>query len=196
MKKMIVAAMLLIGTMTASAQVFIGLNGSAGVETTTVNANGITIGAGADIGFINTSVGIFGLSVSRSISLGTASHSDFGMMFVSCGWHDHTAIILGAGIDIRSAVETPYGQTVEDNGIIRESIGYRDCQGYGLMLRAGVSFKWHLYITGSVAFGTFTADKDVYSMHHTPAGIHYDGYSTSNEDHNYTTIGITLGYRF
>lgn len=196
MKKMIVAAMLLIGTMTASAQVFIGLNGGAGVETTTVNANGITIGAGADIGFINTSVGIFGLSVSRSISLGTASHSDFGMMFVSCGWHDHTALILGAGIDIRSAVETPYGQTVEDNGIIRESIGYRDCQGYGLMLRAGVSFKWHLYITGSVAFGTFTADKDVYSMHHTPAGIHYDGYSTSNEDHNYTTIGITLGYRF
>lgn len=196
MKKMIVAALLLIGTMTASAQVFAGLNGGAGVETTTGNAKGITIGAGADIGFINTSAGIFGLSVSRSISLGTASHSDFGMMFVSCGWHDHTAIILGAGIDIRSAVETPYGQTVEDNGIIRESIGYRDCQGYGLMLRAGVSFKWHLYITGSVAFGTFSAEKDVYSMHHTPAGIHYDGYASTPTDCSYFTLGVNIGFRF
>lgn len=196
MKKMIVAALLLIVTMTASAQVFVGLNGGAGFENTNGNAKGITIGAGVDIGFINTSVGTFGLSASRSLSLGTAAHTNLGMIYVTGGWRKHIGLILGAGIDLRNAVEIPYGQTVLDNGALRESVGYRDRQGYGLMLRAGFALKWHLYLTGSVAFGTFTADKDVYSMHHTPAGIHYDSYSTSTENHNYTTIGITLGYRF
>lgn len=196
MKKMIVAALLLIGTMTASAQVFVGLNGGMGVETTTVNANGITIGVGADLGFINTSVGTFGLSTSRGISLGTAAHTDLGVMFVAGNWRERTALILGAGVDLRSDVKTSYGQTVEDNGIRRESIAYRDRKGYGLMLRAGVSFKWHLYITGSMAFGNFTADKDIYSMHHTPAGIHYDGYASAPQNCSYFTLGVNIGYRF
>lgn len=193
---MIVAALLLIGTMTASAQVFVGLNGGMGVETTTVNANGITIGVGADLGFINTSVGTFGLSTSRSFSLGTAAHTDLGLMFVAGNWRERTALILGAGVDLRSDVKTSYGQTVDDNGIKRESITYRDRKGYGLMLRAGVSFKWHLYITGSMAFGNFTADKDVYSMHHTPAGIHYDGYASAPQNCSYFTLGVNIGYRF
>lgn len=196
MKKMIVAALLLIGTMTASAQVFVGLNGGMGVETTTVNANGITIGVGADLGFINTSVGTFGLSTSRSFSLGTAAHTDLGLMFVAGNWRERTALILGAGVDLRSDVKTSYGQTIDDNGIRRESITYRDRKGYGLMLRAGVSFKWHLYITGSMAFGNFTADKDVYSMHHTPAGIHYDGYASAPQNCSYFTLGVNIGYRF
>lgn len=196
MKKMIVAALLLIGTMTASAQVFVGLNGGMGVETTTVNANGITIGVGADLGFINTSVGTFGLSTSRSFSLGTAAHTDLGLMFVAGNWRERTALILGAGVDLRSDVKTSYGQTIDDNGIKRESITYRDRKGYGLMLRAGVSFKWHLYITGSMAFGNFTADKDVYSMHHTPAGIHYDGYASAPQNCSYFTLGVNIGYRF
>lgn len=193
---MIVAALLLIGTMTASAQVFVGLNGGMGVETTTVNANGITIGVGADLGFINTSVGTFGLSTSRSFSLGTAAHTDLGLMFVAGNWRERTALILGAGVDLRSDVKTSYGQTIDDNGIRRESITYRDRKGYGLMLRAGVSFKWHLYITGSMAFGNFTADKDVYSMHHTPAGIHYDGYASAPQNCSYFTLGVNIGYRF
>lgn len=196
MKKMIVAALLLIGTMTASAQVFVGLNGGMGVETTTVNANGITIGVGADLGFINTSVGTFGLSTSRSFSLGTAAHTDLGLMFVAGNWRERTALILGAGVDLRSDVKTSYGQTIDDNGIKRESITYRDRKGYGLMLRAGVSFKWHLYITGSMAFGNFTADKDIYSMHHTPAGIHYDGYASAPQNCSYFTLGVNIGYRF
>lgn len=193
---MIVAALLLIGTMTASAQVFVGLNGGMGVETTTVNANGITIGVGADLGFINTSVGTFGFSTSRSFSLGTAAHTDLGLMFVAGNWRERTALILGAGVDLRSDVKTSYGQTIDDNGIKRESITYRDRKGYGLMLRAGVSFKWHLYITGSMAFGNFTADKDVYSMHHTPAGIHYDGYASAPQNCSYFTLGVNIGYRF
>lgn len=196
MKKMIVAALLLIGTMTASAQVFVGLNGGMGVETTTVNANGITIGVGADLGFINTSVGTFGLSTIRSLSLGTAAHTDLGLMFVAGNWRERTALILGAGVDLRSDVKTSYGQTIDDNGIKRESVTYRDRKGYGLMLRAGVSFKWHLYITGSMAFGNFTADKDVYSMHHTPAGIHYDGYASAPQNCSYFTLGVNIGYRF
>ncbi len=193
---MIVAALLLIGTVTASAQVFVGLNGGMGVETTTVNANGINIGVGADLGFINTSVGTFGLSTSRSFSLGTAAHTDLGLMFVAGNWRERTALILGAGVDLRSDVKTSYGQTIDDNGIKRESITYRDRKGYGLMLRAGVSFKWHLYITGSMAFGNFTADKDVYSMHHTPAGIHYDGYASAPQNCSYFTLGVNIGYRF
>lgn len=196
MKRMIVAALLLIGTTAASAQVFFGLNGGAGVESTTGNANGITIGAGADFGFINTTVGTFGLSACRSIGIGTAAHTGLGMMFVSRGWHEGTAFILGAGIDLRSTVDTPYGQTIEDNGALRESISYRDRKGYGVLLRAGVSFKWNLYITGSVAFGTFSADKDVYSMHHTPTGIHYDGYVSTPTDCSYFTLGVNIGFRF
>lgn len=196
MKRMIVAALLLFGTMTVSAQVFVGLNGGAGLESTSGNANGLTLGAGADLGFVNTAVGTFGLSANRSVSLGTAAHTGLGVVYVAGGWRDRTALILGAGINLRSAVETPYGQIIEDDGTLRESIGYRDRRGYGLMLRAGVSFKWHLYLTGDVAFGSFTADKDVYSMHHTPAGIHYDGYSTAPEGRNYFNFGLNLGFRF
>ena len=193
---MIATALLLFGTMAASAQVFIGLNGCAGVETTSGNANGLTLGAGADLGFVNTAVGTFGFSASHSVSLGTAAHTDLGVMYVASGWRERTALILCAGVDLRSTVSSAYGTYNNDDGTLRESVGYRDRQGYGLMLRAGVSFKWHLYLTGSVAFGSFTADKDIYSMHHTPAGLHYDGYSTSPEGHNYLSLVVNIGYRF
>ena len=196
MKRIVIATLLLIVTMSASAQVFGGINGGTGLEATTGNAAGITLCAGADIGFVNTAVGTFGLSASRSVSLGTATHTDFSVMYVSNGWRERTALILGAGVDLRSSVTSAYGTSVEDDGTLRESIGYRDRQGYGLMFRAGVSFKWHIYLTGSVAFGSFTADKDVYSMHHTPAGIHYDGYTSAPEDHRYFTLGVNIGYRF
>ena len=188
--------MLLFGTMAASAQVFVGINGGAGIESTSGNANGLTLGAGVDFGFLNTAIGSFGLSTSHCASLGTAAHTDLGVMYVSSGWRERNSLILGAGVDLRSAVTSAYGTSIEDNGTLRESIGYRDRHGYGLILRAGVSFKWHLYLTGSVAFGSFTADKDVYSMHHTPAGIHYDGYSTAPEDRHYFTLGVNIGYRF
>jgi len=180
------------------AQVFVGLNGSGNIEATSDDGGGITIGMGADCGFLHTSIGTWGLSANRSLTLGTASHTGttLSVLHVSNDWRDRTAFILGAGVDIRSAVDAIHSRTIEDDGTLRQEIGYRDRQGYGLLLRAGVSFKWHLYLTGNVTFGSFTADKDVYSMHHTPAGIHYDGYSTTSEDHYYFTLGINLGYRF
>lgn len=196
MKRVIIAALLLVATTTVSAQVFVGLGVNSGVESTTGNATGITLGAGADLGFINTSLGTFGLSASGSLSLGTAAHTGLGVMYVSRDWRERSAFIFGAGIDLRSAVDAPYGQTVEDNGTLRESVGYRDRQGYGLILRAGVSFNRHLYVTGSVTFGSFTTNKDIYSLHHTPAGFHYEGYSTASEDSTYLTLGVNIGYRF
>lgn len=198
MKKTIVIAALLLGiACCAQAQVFVGINGSGNIEATS-DGGGLGIGVGADCGFLISSIGTWGLSVSRSLTIGTASHTSttFGVLHLPREWRDRTAFIWGAGLDIRSAVDATHNRTIEDNGTLRQEIGYRDHQGYGLMLRAGVSFKWHLYLTGSVAIGGFTADKDIYSMHHTPAGIHYDGYSTAPEDRTYLTLGLNIGFRF
>lgn len=198
MKKTIVIATLLLGiTCGAQAQVFVGLNGGGNIEATS-DGGGLAIGVGADCGFFITPIGTWGLSASRSLTIGTASHTNttLGVLHLPRDWRDRTAFIWGAGLDIRSAVNATHNRTIEDNGTLRQEIGYRDRQGYGLMLRAGVAFKWHLYLTGSVAFGRFTADKDVYSMHHTPAGIHYDGYATTPDDCNYLTLGVNIGYRF
>lgn len=180
------------------AQVFVDLNAGGNIEATSDEGGGLAIGVGADCGFIRTAIGTWGLSATRSLTIGTASHmgTTLGVLHVSNDWRERTAIIWGAGLDIRSAVDATHNRTIEDNGTLRQEIGYRDRQGYGLMLRAGVAFKWHLYLTGSVAFGSFTTDKDTYSMHHTPAGLHYDGYSTAPEDHHYFTLGVNLGYRF
>lgn len=180
------------------AQVFVGLNNNGNIEATSDEGSGIAIGVGVDCGFLRTTLGTWGLTVSRSLTLGTSSHTGttIGIMHVSNDWRERTALLLGAGLDIRSAVDAAHSWTTEDNGTLREGIGYRDRQGYGLMLRAGVSFKWHLYLTGNVAFGGFTADKDVYSMHHTPAGIHYDGYSCTPEKRHYFTFGINIGFHF
>ena len=180
------------------AQVFVGLNGGGNIESTSDGGGGLAIGVGADCGFLITSGGTWGLSASRSLTIGISSHTNttLGMLHLPRDWRDRTAFIWGAGLDIRSAVDATQKRTIEDDGTLRQEIGYRDRQGYGLMLRAGVSFKWHLYLTGSVAFGSFTADKDVYSMHHTPTGIHYDGYSTAPEDRHYFTMGVNISYRF
>lgn len=197
MKKTIAFAALLLGIACgAQAQVFVGLNANAGLEGTSGNAAGLTLGVGADLGFINTSVGTWGLFGSRSVSLGTAGHTNLGIMHLPRDWRDRTAFIWGVGADFRSAVDTPYGQTIEDNGILRKSIGYRDQQGYGIELRAGVAFKWHLYLTGSLAVGGFTTKKDTYSMSHTPAGLHYDGYTASDESRAYYNLSVSIGYRF
>lgn len=199
MKRTIIIAALLFGMACGvQAQVFVGLNAGGNIEATSDGGGGLTIGLGADCGFLRTSIGTWGLSASRSLTIGTASHTGttFGVLHVSNDWRDRTTFIWGAGVDIRSSVDATHSRTIEDDGTIRQEIGYRDRQGYGLMLRAGVSFKWHLYLTGSVTFGSFTADKDVYSMHHTPAGIHYDGYSVSNESRTYYNLSINIGYRF
>ena len=199
MKKIIVFAALLLGMACGvQAQVFVGLNAGGNIEATSDGGGGLTIGLGADCGFLRTSIGTWGLSASRSLTIGTASHTSttFGVLHLPREWRDRTAFIWGAGLDIRSAVDATHNRTIEDNGTLRQEIGYRDHQGYGLMLRAGVSFKWHLYLTGSVAIGGFTADKDIYSMHHTPAGIHYDGYTASDESRTYYNLSVSIGYRF
>ena len=195
-KTIVIAALLLWFTCGAQAQTFIGLNAGAGVESTTGDAAGLTLGVGADLGFINTSIGTWGIFGSRSVSLGTAGHTGLGIMHLPRDWRDRTAFIWGVGADLRSAVSTPYGQTIEDNGTLRESIGYRDQKGYGVVFRAGVSFKWHLYLTGSLAVGGFTSEKDTYSMSHTPAGLHYDGYSVANESRTYCNLSVNIGFRF
>lgn len=180
----------------AQAQTFVGLNVNAGIEGTTGDAQGITFGAGADFAFVNTPLGTWGLFASRNFSLGTAGHTALGIMHLPRDWRGRTALIWGAGVDLRSAVATPYGQYVEDDGTLRRSIGFRDQRGYGLVLRAGVSFKYLFYITGSLAFGGFTSEKDTYTMSHTPAGLHYDGYSFATEDRLYYCVNLCLGYRF
>lgn len=198
MKKTIVIAVLLLGIACgAQAQVFVGLNAGGNIEATS-DGGGLAIGVGADCGFFITTIGTWGLSASRSLTLGTTSHTSttLGILHVSRNWRDRTAFIWGAGLDIRSSVDATHNRTIEDNGTLRQEIGYRDHKGYGLMLRAGVAFKWHLYLTGSVAFGGFSTDKDVYSMHHTPVGIHYDGYTSAPEDRTYLTLGVNIGYRF
>ncbi len=180
----------------AQAQTFVGLNVNAGIEGTTGDAQGITFGAGADFAFAKTSLGTWGLFASRNFSLGTAGHTDLGIMYLPRDWRGRTALIWGAGVDLRSAVATPYGQYIEDDGTMRQSIGFRDQRGYGLVLRAGASFKRHFYITGSLVFGGFTSEKDTYTMSHTPAGLHYDGYDVTKEDRLYYCFNISLGFKF
>lgn len=197
MKKTIAIIALLFGLACgAQAQTFVGLNVNAGIEGTTGDAQGITFGAGADFAFAKTSLGTWGLFASRNFSLGTAGHTDLGIMYLPRDWRGRIALIWGAGVDIRSAVETPYGQSFEDDGALRQSIGYRDRKGYGVVLRAGVSFKHHFYLTGAFALGGFTSENDIYTMSHTPAGLHYDGYSFATEDRLYYCVNLCLGYRF
>lgn len=199
MKKTIVIAALLLGIACgAQAQVFIGLNGGGNIEATSDGGGGLAIGVGADYGFLRTAIGTWGLSASRTLTIGTSSHTGttLGVLHVSNDWRERTAFIWGAGLDIRSAGNATHSRAIEDDGTQRQETGYRDCQGYGIMLRAGLSFKWHLYLTGSMALGRFIADKDVYSMHHTADGIHYDGYNTSPEGRNYLNLGLSVGFRF
>lgn len=190
------AALLLGIACGAQAQVFVGLNANAGLEGTSGNAAGLTLGVGADLGFINTSVGTWGLFGSRSVSLGTAGHTNLGIMHLPGDWRDRTAFIWGVGADFRSAINTPYGQTIEDNGSSRENIGYHDRRGYGVVLRAGWAFMWHLYLTGSLAVGAFTSEKDIYTLSHTSAGLHYNGYSAKDESRTYYSLSVSIGYRF
>ena len=199
MKRTIIIAALLFGMACGvQAQVFVGLNAGGNIEATSDGGGGLTIGLGADCGFLRTSIGTWGLSASRSLTIGTASHTGttFGVLHVSNDWRDRTTFIWGAGVDIRSSVDATHSRTIEDDGTIRQEIGYRDRQGYGLMLRAGVSFKWHLYLTGSLAVGGFTSEKDTYSMSHTPAGLHYDGYRMEQENREYYNLGLNIGFRF
>lgn len=197
MKKTIAIAALLIGLAGgAQSQTFIGIEANAGVENTTGNVKGVTLGVGADFAFANTALGKWGIFASRSFSLGTAGHTALGIMHLPRDWRGHTALIWGIGIDLRSAVETPYNQSIEDDGTLRRSIGYRDLKGYGVVLRAGASFKSHFYLTGAFALGGLTSENDIYSMSHTPAGLHYDGYNADGEDRLYYCINISLGYRF
>jgi hypothetical protein len=197
MKKIIVIVSLLIVVAgSTQAQVFVGVNNSAGLEGTSNNAAGLTVAAGADIGFINTYVGTWGLFGSQSISLGTTGHTVIGVLHLPHDWRDRTAFLWGLGADLRSTVNTPYGQKTEESGTLRKSIGYRDKRGYGIALRAGVSFKFHLYLSGSLVLGGFDTYKDVYTMSHTPAGLHYDGYSVGDENHTYSTLSLSIGYRF
>lgn len=194
MKKIIVIAALLLGiAFGTQAQTFIGLNVGIGVESAGDNG-GLTYGASADFGFLNTSFGTWGLFASLNNSIGTAGHTDLGIIHLSRQWRDRTSFIWGAGIDIRSALEIPYGRTGSDDGT--EITGFHDQKGYGLVLRAGVSFKSHLYLTGSFAFGKYTLVKDIYSLSHTPAGLHYDGYRAEESDNSYYTVGLNIGYKF
>ncbi len=197
MKKTLCIAILLLGLFHClQAQIFIGINAGAGLEGTTGNTSGITLGVGTDIGFINTSVGMWGLSASRHLSLGTANHTDFGILHLPQDWHKCTAFLWGAGLDIRSAMGTPYGQSIEDDGTLRRSIGYRDNMGFGVMLRIGVSSPKHFYLSGSIAVGAFTSNKDTYTLTHTASGLHYNGFASTTEDRSYLTLGIHIGYRF
>lgn len=180
----------------AQAQTFVGLNVNAGIEGTTGDTKGITLGAGADFAFAKTTLGTWGLFASHNFSLGTAGHTDLGIMHLPRDWRGRVALIWGAGVDLRSAVATAYGQYVEDDGTLRQSIGFRDRKGYGVVLRAGASFKRHFYITGSLAFGGFTSEKDTYTMSHTPAGLHYEGYDVTSEDRLYYCLNISLGFKF
>ncbi len=197
MKKSITIAILLLASaFNGHPQAFFGVNAGAALESTTNDATGIIIGAGVDFGFLNTSAGLWGLSASHNLSLGTANHTNIGILHLPQNWDDRTALFWGAGIDIRSAVQTPYGQTIEDNGTGRQCVCYRDNQGYGLMLRLGISFPNHFYLAGSIAFGAISANKDIYSMTYTAAGLHYDGFNTIDEDRSYLTLGLNIGYRF
>ncbi len=181
-----------------NAQVFIGVNSGLSLEATSAQAGGAGFNLGADFGFINTSHGTWGISANECLTLGTSSHTstDLGVFHVADGWDNSSAFIWGAGLDIRSAVKSTYGRSITDDGISRVETGYRDSMGYGLMLRAGATFKWHFYLTGIVTVGRIITDKDEYSMTHTASGIHYNGYTTSSSNNIYCTVGATLGWRF
>jgi len=197
MKNCLIIATLLFGlALCVQAQAFFGINAGVGLESTSGSSSGVTIAAGVDYGFINTSIGVWGLSASRCLSLGTANHTDFSILHLPQDWHKRTAFFWAVGLDLRSAVETTYGQFVEDDGVTRNSVGYRDDNGYGLSLRVGVSSTKHLYLAGSIAVGAFTANKDAYTLTHTAAGLHYEGFSSSTEDRIYLTLGVNIGYGF
>jgi len=180
----------------SQAQMFVGLNAGAGLENTSRDATGITLGAGADFGFLNTSLGTWGLFGSRSFSLGTSGHTALGIVHLPSDWDSRTGFMWGVGVDLRSAINTPYGQTIEDNGSLYENISFRDRMGYGVVVRAGVTFKELFYLTGSLAFGSVTTEKDVYSMSHTSAGLHFNGYSAINERNSYFNLGVAIGFGF
>jgi len=197
MKKIIIVIVLSFFVVCGSqAQMFVGLNAGAGLEKTSRDATGVTLGVGADFGFLNTSLGTWGLFGSRSFSLGTSGHTALGVVHLPSDWDSRTGFMWGVGIDLRSAINTPYGQTIEDNGTLYENISFRDRRGYGVVLRAGVSFKDYLYLTGSLAFGSVTTEKDIYSMSHTSAGLHFNGYGAVDERNSYFNLGVAIGFRF
>lgn len=197
MKKLVIIAILFLGlSYSAQSQAFVGAGGQLCMEAAGVEANGITIGGGIDIGCLILQSGTWGFFAQRDFGIATASHTGLGVLHLPRDWKEHTSFIWGAGIDIRSAVPTPYGQEFEFDGQNPHSQSFHAGQGYGFRFRAGVSFKWHIYLMGTVAVGSFSQFRDVYNMHTTQAGLHYDGFHSSEEGRGYLMLGLNLGYRF